>query len=72
MSMTFRYTLLAFVSSFFVTWVAFAGIWYLIAHTHGDFEEENQANGNFTPCVHDLRNFASCFLFSVETQHTIG
>lgn len=24
------------------------------------------------PCVDNLFNFASCFLFSVETQHTIG
>ncbi|KAJ9581211.1 hypothetical protein L9F63_023611, partial [Diploptera punctata] len=26
----------------------------------------------WTPCVRDVSGFASCFLFSVETQHTIG
>jgi hypothetical protein len=26
----------------------------------------------WTPCVKDVSGFASCFLFSVETQHTIG
>ncbi|XP_023717716.1 G protein-activated inward rectifier potassium channel 3 [Cryptotermes secundus] len=26
----------------------------------------------WTPCVKDISGFASCFLFSVETQHTIG
>ncbi|GFG32821.1 hypothetical protein Cfor_06324 [Coptotermes formosanus] len=31
------------------------------------------AKGNeWTPCVKDVSGFASCFLFSVETQHTIG
>ncbi|XP_067005936.1 G protein-activated inward rectifier potassium channel 4 isoform X2 [Anabrus simplex] len=26
----------------------------------------------WVPCVRDISGFASCFLFSVETQHTIG
>lgn len=26
----------------------------------------------WTPCVTNVHSFTSCFLFSVETQHTIG
>jgi hypothetical protein len=29
-------------------------------------------NDTFIPCVTNIKNFASAFLFSVETQHTIG
>lgn len=50
----------------------FALIWWLIAFTHGDFEPAHQANGDWRPCVSELHSFASCFLFSIETQHTIG
>ncbi|KAG5881680.1 hypothetical protein JTB14_002165 [Gonioctena quinquepunctata] len=32
----------------------------------------NQAASNWTPCVMDIYDFTSCFLFSVETQHTTG
>ena len=39
---------------------------------HGDLEPENAANSSFVPCVTNIKNFASSFLFSVETQHTIG
>ena len=50
-------------------------IWWLIAFAHGDYLEENKArmaNNTFTPCILANENFASAFLFSVETQHTIG
>uniref|UniRef100_A0A0K2TA09 Uncharacterized protein n=1 Tax=Lepeophtheirus salmonis TaxID=72036 RepID=A0A0K2TA09_LEPSM len=67
-----RYTLLAFAFSFFATWLIFAGIYHLICWSHGDFEEENKVKKDWTPCVTEIKNFASSFLFSVETQHTIG
>ncbi|CAB4059596.1 KCNJN [Lepeophtheirus salmonis] len=37
-----------------------------------NFEEENKVKKDWTPCVTEIKNFASSFLFSVETQHTIG
>jgi len=71
-----RWTLLVFALSFFLSWLAFAVIWWLIAFTHGDLEEmhlpPNQAESNWTPCVFNIISFTSCFLFSIETQHTIG
>ncbi|KAL7034114.1 hypothetical protein ACKWTF_007864 [Chironomus riparius] len=71
-----RWTLLTFGLSFILSWLFFAVIWWLIAFTHGDFEEahlpENQAESGWKPCVYNLYSFTSCFLFSIETQHTIG
>ncbi|XP_014480821.1 PREDICTED: uncharacterized protein LOC106747629 isoform X3 [Dinoponera quadriceps] len=71
-----RWTLLCFILSFFLSWLAFAVIWWLIAFTHGDFEERHlppsQVENNWTPCVYNIFSFTSCFLFSIENQHTIG
>ncbi|XP_032678694.1 uncharacterized protein LOC116847632 isoform X2 [Odontomachus brunneus] len=71
-----RWTLLCFILSFFLSWLGFAVIWWLIAFTHGDFEESHlppfQVENNWTPCVYNIFSFTSCFLFSIETQHTIG
>jgi len=55
----------------------------LIAYAHGDIEyfdqlslaensQEFEANSNHTPCVTEVKSFLSAFLFSLETQHTIG
>ncbi|XP_020300464.1 G protein-activated inward rectifier potassium channel 3-like isoform X2 [Pseudomyrmex gracilis] len=67
-----RWTLLVFSMNFLLSWLGFALIWWLIAYSHGDLDPANYNNNTFTPCVMGIRNFASCFLFSVETQHTIG
>ncbi|XP_058825370.1 G protein-activated inward rectifier potassium channel 3-like isoform X3 [Topomyia yanbarensis] len=71
-----RWTLLVFAFSFVGSWLFFAVIWWLIAFTHGDLEElhlpDNQAETGWNPCVYNIRSFTSCFLFSIETQHTIG
>ncbi|XP_067005933.2 ATP-sensitive inward rectifier potassium channel 12 isoform X5 [Anabrus simplex] len=67
-----RWTLLVFALSFILSWLGFATIWWLIAFTHGDLEESHLEDEDWKPCVVALHNFASCFLFSIETQHTIG
>ena len=30
------------------------------------------AESGWNPCVYNIHSFTSCFLFSIETQHTIG
>lgn len=30
------------------------------------------ADNLWVPCVFNIHSFTSCFLFSIETQHTIG
>ena len=54
------------------SWLIFASVWYLTFYAHGDFDPVNIANGSFVPCATGIIDFTSCFLFSVETQHTIG
>nr|XP_023013792.1 G protein-activated inward rectifier potassium channel 3-like [Leptinotarsa decemlineata] len=71
-----RWTLSVFAVGFLGSWLIFALIWWLISFTHGDLEEDHlpmhQANSNWSPCILNIHGFTSCFLFSIETQHTIG
>ena len=69
---------MTFSMSFMLTWTGFGIIWWIIAFAHGDFEylqkvkDEVPMNETFIPCVTEIKGFLTCFLFSVETQHTIG
>ena len=79
---SFRWTssLFLFSMSFYVTWVGYAIAYWLIMHIHGDFAHcklENDGvtvtcEDNWTPCILAVHDFSSAFLFSLETQHTIG
>ena len=69
---TWMQTLLLFALSFYLTWLIFAVIYYVICYNHGDFLEANLKDETFKPCVLEMEDFASSFLFSLETQHTIG
>ena len=48
----------------------FAGAWYLILYLHGDLDHFGEES--WKPCITGIDNFATAFLFSVETQHTTG
>lgn len=68
-----RWTILVFTLSFLLSWFSFACVWWLIAYTHGDLDPENlMPDSGWSPCVDNINSFTSCFLFSLETQHTIG
>ncbi|BET02833.1 Inwardly rectifying K channel [Nesidiocoris tenuis] len=67
-----RWTLLVFSMNFLLSWLGFAVLWWLVLYSHGDLDPVAQANLTRVPCVKDVTTFSSCFLFSVETQHTIG
>ncbi|XP_068631610.1 inward rectifier potassium channel 2-like isoform X3 [Battus philenor] len=68
-----RWTLLVFALSFILSWLMFALIWWLIIFTHGDLNPPPPNNtAEFIPCLNNVNSFTGCFLFSVETQHTIG
>uniref|UniRef100_A0A1Y9J115 Inwardly rectifying k+ channel n=1 Tax=Anopheles quadriannulatus TaxID=34691 RepID=A0A1Y9J115_ANOQN len=71
-----RWTLLVFAFSFIGSWLFFGAIWWLIAFTHGDLEEmhlpKNQEESGWKPCVFNIESYTSAFLFSIETQTTIG
>lgn len=70
---------LTFTASFSV----FAILWWLIAFSHGDLEyykdytqgiltSNSYTNKTFIPCVTEIKCFATAFLYSLETQFTIG
>jgi len=71
--LSWSWTIFCFSASFFVSWLLFAIIWYLIALGHGDFDPENLKEGSdHVVCVGEVHDFTEAFLFSLETQHTIG
>ena len=53
-------------------WSFIAVIYYVICYTHGDFSDEHLAQSDWLPCISETDGFAAIFLFSLETQHTIG
>ncbi|KAL1494202.1 hypothetical protein ABEB36_009834 [Hypothenemus hampei] len=73
---TWMFTLTVFLLVLFLSWTSFAIFYWLICFTHGDFEPthlpEVQKDHNFKPCIYDMRDFSSAFLFSMEAQHTVG
>ena len=68
--MSWSVIFLGFAASFFMSWLLFAVIWYLVAFVHGDLADDLPEG--HTVCVENIKDFTSCFLFSLETQHTIG
>jgi potassium inwardly-rectifying channel subfamily J, other len=71
-----RWTILVFALNFTLSWLFLGVVWYLIAYAHGDIEHmnlpEEKRDSNHTVCVTEIHSFLSAFLFSLETQHTIG
>ncbi|CAN2388060.1 Potassium inwardly-rectifying channel [Pristimantis euphronides] len=65
-----RFNLLVFTMVYTITWIFFGFIWWLIAYIRGDLEHTEDAS--WTPCVDKLNGFVSAFLFSIETETTIG
>ncbi|GLD75132.1 ATP-sensitive inward rectifier potassium channel 12 [Lates japonicus] len=53
----------------FVVWLALTT--WVIALLHGDLDNR-AGDDNFTPCVLQVNGFVAAFLFSIETQSTIG
>ncbi|NXC46523.1 KCJ10 protein, partial [Penelope pileata] len=69
--MQWRYKLLLFSATFAGTWFAFGVVWYLVAVVHGDLLEFDPP-ANHTPCVMQVHTLTGAFLFSLESQTTIG
>ncbi|KAJ1113010.1 hypothetical protein NDU88_001270 [Pleurodeles waltl] len=65
-----RFNLFIFVLVYTVTWLFFGMIWWLIAYIRGDLD--HIGDKSWSPCVDNLNGFVSAFLFSIETETTIG
>ncbi|XP_078265785.1 G protein-activated inward rectifier potassium channel 2 [Rhinoraja longicauda] len=65
-----RLNLFIFVMVYTTTWLFFGMIWWLIAYIRGDLV--HIGDETWVPCVNNLNGFVSAFLFSIETETTIG
>ncbi|XP_071961347.1 inward rectifier potassium channel 2-like [Antedon mediterranea] len=68
--MPWRYNLIMVILGFFLNWFLFGCIYYAIAFNRGDFD--NLENQEWKPCFRNFKNWKSAFMFSIETQTTIG
>ncbi|KAM7353859.1 inwardly rectifying potassium channel 3 [Cochliomyia hominivorax] len=71
-----KYMLAMFIGSYFLSWTFFAILCYMVAFSHGDlmFDEvtgERLGEGK-DPCIIGVYDFTSMFVYSIETQTTIG
>jgi len=67
--LAWSWTLLWFCAAFYLSWLIFSAVWFLIALAHGDLDPRDP---DHKVCVENVKDFTSAFLFSLETQHTIG
>ncbi|KAL7860701.1 hypothetical protein AOLI_G00170500 [Acnodon oligacanthus] len=65
-----RWNLLIFILTYTVAWLVMASMWWVIAYIRGDLNHGHDAS--YTPCVANVYNFPSAFLFFIETEATIG
>uniref|UniRef100_A0A8C5R4E9 Inward rectifier potassium channel 16 n=1 Tax=Leptobrachium leishanense TaxID=445787 RepID=A0A8C5R4E9_9ANUR len=65
--MKWRSMFIIFSLSYVLSWLLFGFIFWIIALQHGDLHDSEN-----TPCVDNVRTFAGAFLFSLESQTTIG
>ncbi|CAM2100471.1 G protein-activated inward rectifier potassium channel 1 isoform X1 [Caretta caretta] len=65
-----RWNLFIFILTYTVAWLFMASMWWLIAYIRGDLNKAH--DDNYTPCVANVYNFPSAFLFFIETEATIG
>ncbi|XP_014877171.1 ATP-sensitive inward rectifier potassium channel 15 [Poecilia latipinna] len=68
--MKWRYKLTLFASTFVMTWFIFGVFFFFIGMGNGDFDSWH--NSTHTPCVVNVNTLTGAFLFSLESQTTIG
>ncbi|KAI5620318.1 potassium inwardly-rectifying channel, subfamily J, member 1a, tandem duplicate 1 [Silurus asotus] len=60
-----------FVSSFALSWFIFGLLWYWIAYNNGDLAWQNPP-AKHKVCLRNVDGLTTAFLFSMETQTTVG
>ncbi|KAG9482042.1 hypothetical protein GDO78_010984 [Eleutherodactylus coqui] len=71
LDLKWRYKMTIFITAFLGSWFLFGLLWYAVAYLHKDLPEF-YPSVNHTPCVENINGLTSSFLFSLETQVTIG
>ncbi|KAG2463635.1 KCJ12 protein, partial [Polypterus senegalus] len=74
-----RYMLAIFSAAFLISWLLFGLVFWGVALAHGDLDLVQDHNGlvgglgkEWKPCILHVHSFVGAFLFSIETQTTIG
>ena len=67
-----RWCLLFFSFSYIVGWLVFGVFWFALAWWHDDFGYLTSNMTEIEPCVYNVDSWRGAFLFSIETQTTIG
>ncbi len=71
-----RWVLIFFALSYVVGWLLFSVLWYGLAWWHDDIDYMSRnmtdVDPDWEPCVYNVENWIGSFLFSIETQTTIG
>ncbi|XP_068161924.1 inward rectifier potassium channel 16 [Antennarius striatus] len=62
-----RVMFLIFALSYILSWLFFGVLFWVIALANGDVKDHTNE-----PCMYEVRSFTAAFLFSLETQTTIG
>lgn len=65
-----RWMFVIFCLSFVLSWFLFGFTFWLIAMLHGDLAPEQPPDSK--PCFSEVSSFMAAFLFSLETQTSIG
>uniref|UniRef100_A0A4W5RAQ3 Potassium inwardly rectifying channel subfamily J member 1b n=1 Tax=Hucho hucho TaxID=62062 RepID=A0A4W5RAQ3_9TELE len=66
-----HFVLLLFIASFTGSWFIFSLLWYWIAKSNGDLIGQN-FTASHAHCIVNVNDFTTAFLYSLETQTTIG
>ncbi|XP_076147582.1 ATP-sensitive inward rectifier potassium channel 12-like isoform X2 [Alosa pseudoharengus] len=69
-----RSLLLVFTVASLLSWLVFGLVFWAVALAHGDADPPRELLrlGRWQPCILHVHGFVGAFLFSVETQTTIG
>ncbi|XP_062303993.1 ATP-sensitive inward rectifier potassium channel 12-like [Osmerus eperlanus] len=77
-----RYLFLIFTTTFLFSWLLFGVVFWGVALAHGDFDLRPglgegplgalEGGAEWRPCILHVQGFVGAFLFSIETQTTIG
>ncbi|XP_077577510.1 ATP-sensitive inward rectifier potassium channel 14 [Stigmatopora nigra] len=67
-----RWMLVIFTLSFLLSWSLFGLAFWLIASAHGDLSSGRPEEEEEEPCFLQVDGFLAAFLFSLETQTSIG
>ncbi|BES98724.1 Inwardly rectifying K channel [Nesidiocoris tenuis] len=67
-----RYLLFWYTALNMISWYLFGVLWWLIAYAHDDLFTSPLLDYRREPCVTEVRDMLSAFMFSVETQYTTG